>query len=153
MTDSINPDSNQPRSSAKAAQNAEILLQQASHALETTEHANSEVQSFALPEIKPPMNPGNADSLDVGLDLHFTFGNAWLSPEEISQLDGGSVIPLHSDARDPVQIYVDGKLIGYGELQVLNERFCVRVIELIGENSVGTPDHEIKNESTEPSNE
>ena len=153
MNDSTNPNSNQPRSSTRAAQNAEVLLQQASHALENTEHGDGAVQPFTLPEIDPPKNLGNADSMVVGLDLRFKLGSAWLSSKEISQLDRGSVVPLHSDARDPVQIYVDGKLIGYGELQVLNERFCVRVIELIGENFVGPPDHEFENESTEPDTE
>jgi flagellar motor switch protein FliN/FliY len=41
------------------------------------------------------------------------------------------VVPLDKLAGDPVDIYVNGRLIARGEVLVLNDNFCVRVAELI----------------------
>ena len=41
------------------------------------------------------------------------------------------IVPLDKLAGDPVDIYVNGRLIARGEVLVLNDNFCVRVAELI----------------------
>ena len=51
--------------------------------------------------------------------------------EDVLKLRKGSVVPLDKLAGDPVDIYVNGRLIARGEVLVLNDNFCVRVAELI----------------------
>ena len=41
------------------------------------------------------------------------------------------MVPLDKLAGDPVDVYVNGRLIARGEVLVLNDNFCVRVAELI----------------------
>ncbi len=51
--------------------------------------------------------------------------------EDVLKLRKGSVVSLDKLAGDPVDIYVNGRLIARGEVLVLNDNFCVRVAELL----------------------
>jgi len=68
---------------------------------------------------------------DVELDLRIELGRTLMYLEDVLQLRKGSVVPLDKLAGDPVDIYVNGRLIARGEVLVLNDNFCVRVAELI----------------------
>jgi flagellar motor switch protein FliN/FliY len=68
---------------------------------------------------------------DVELDLRIELGRTELLIEEVLQLREGTVVPLDKLAGDPVDIYVNGRLIARGEVLVLNDNFCVRVAEIL----------------------
>ena len=68
---------------------------------------------------------------DVELDLKIELGRTNMYLEDVLKLRKGSVVPLDKLAGDPVDIYVNGRLIARGEVLVLNDNFCVRVAELI----------------------
>jgi flagellar motor switch protein FliN/FliY len=68
---------------------------------------------------------------DVELDLKIELGRTQMYLEDVLKLRKGSVVPLDKLAGDPVDIYVNGRLIARGEVLVLNDNFCVRVVELI----------------------
>jgi flagellar motor switch protein FliN/FliY len=68
---------------------------------------------------------------DVELDLKIELGRTQMYLEEVLKLRKGSVVPLDKLAGDPVDIYVNGRLIARGEVLVLNDNFCVRVAELV----------------------
>ena len=68
---------------------------------------------------------------DVELDLKIELGRTHMYLEDVLRLRRGSVVPLDKLAGDPVDIYVNGRLIARGEVLVLNDNFCVRVAELI----------------------
>lgn len=68
---------------------------------------------------------------EVELDLRVELGRAELLIEEVLKLREGSVVPLDKLAGDPVDIYVNGRLIARGEVLVLNDSFCVRVAEIL----------------------
>lgn len=68
---------------------------------------------------------------DVELDLKIELGRTEMYLEDVLKLRKGSVVPLDKLAGDPVDIYVNGRLIARGEVLVLNDNFCVRVAELI----------------------
>lgn len=69
---------------------------------------------------------------DVELDLRIELGRTQMRLEEVLQLRGGSVVVLDKLAGDPVEIFVNGRLVARGEVLVMNENFCVRVTQLIG---------------------
>ncbi|MBI1346699.1 flagellar motor switch protein FliN [bacterium] len=71
---------------------------------------------------------------DVELDLRIELGRTELLIEEVLQLREGTVVPLDKLAGDPVDILVNGRLIARGEVLVLNDNFCVRVAEILGNN-------------------
>ncbi len=68
---------------------------------------------------------------DVELDLRIELGRTHLHLEDVLRLRKGSVVPLDKLAGDPVDIYVNERLIARGEVLVLNDNFCIRVGELI----------------------
>ena len=68
---------------------------------------------------------------DVELDLRIELGRTHMHLEEVLKLCKGAVVPLDKMAGDPVDIYVNGRLIARGEVLVLNDNFCVRVAELV----------------------
>jgi flagellar motor switch protein FliN/FliY len=77
--------------------------------------------------------PHNMDLLgDVELDLRIELGRTVMRLEEVLRLRGGSVVALDKLAGDPVDIYINGRLIAHGEVLVMNDNFCIRVTELVG---------------------
>ena len=72
---------------------------------------------------------------DVQLDLKIELGRTHMQFEEVLQLKTGAVVTLDKLAGDPVDIYVNGRLIARGEVLVMNDNFCVRVAELVAGES------------------
>jgi len=72
---------------------------------------------------------------DVELELKIELGRTHMYLEDVLRLRKGSVVPLDKLAGDPVDLYVNGRLIARGEVLVLNDNFCVRVAELIAGTS------------------
>lgn len=117
----------------------EFLLAQAEQALASINTATKDmpqgVSSFRLEEFAGA--PASAESTtidlvrDVELDLRIELGRTHMYLEDVLRLRRGSVVPLDKLAGDPVDIYVNGRLIARGEVLVLNDNFCVRVAELI----------------------
>jgi flagellar motor switch protein FliN/FliY len=68
---------------------------------------------------------------DVELDLKIELGRTHMYLEDVLRLSKGAVVPLDRLAGDPVDIYVNGRLIARGEVLILNDNFCVRVAELV----------------------
>lgn len=68
---------------------------------------------------------------DVELDLKIELGRTQMYLEDVLKLRRGSVVALDKLAGDPVDVYVNGRLIARGEVLVLNDNFCVRVAELV----------------------
>jgi flagellar motor switch protein FliN/FliY len=68
---------------------------------------------------------------DVELDLKIELGRTHMYLEDVLKLRRGSVVTLDKLAGDPVDVYVNGRLIARGEVLVLNDNFCVRVAELV----------------------
>ena len=68
---------------------------------------------------------------DVDLDLRIELGRTHMYLQDVLKLRNGSVVPLDKLAGDPVDIFVNGRLIAKGEVLVLNDNFCVRIAELI----------------------
>ena len=116
----------------------EFLLDQAEKAIASVDDPNAApggTQPFALPELmgSPPTTERASLELlrDVELDLQIELGRTEMELEDVLQLRKGSVVPLDKLAGDPVDIFVNGRLIARGEVLVLNDSFCVRVAELV----------------------
>lgn len=66
------------------------------------------------------------------LELQIELGRVDLSTEALALLREGAVVPLDKSAGDPVDIVIAGRLIARGEVLVLDDRFCVRIAEVLG---------------------
>jgi len=128
--------------SGPSTSNAESLLNQAESALREVEDSLStpKMQQYRLEELVGAGGPPEKVSMDllrdVTLDLKIELGRTRMHLDEIVQLRKRSVVTLDKLAGDPVDVYVNGRLVARGEVLVLNDNFCVRVAELVGSDSI-----------------
>ncbi|GAU08381.1 flagellar motor switch protein FliN [Desulfoplanes formicivorans] len=69
--------------------------------------------------------------LDIPLNVSAQLGSTQLLINELLQLGQGSVIELNKLAGEPLEILVNGKLVARGEAVVINEKFGVRLTDII----------------------
>jgi flagellar motor switch protein FliN/FliY len=69
--------------------------------------------------------------LDIPLDLTVELGRARLLIKDLLQLGQGSVVELEKLAGEPMEILVNNKLVARGEVVVVNEKFGVRLTDII----------------------
>jgi flagellar motor switch protein FliN/FliY len=69
--------------------------------------------------------------LDIPLEVSAELGRTKLLINELLQLGQGSVIELNKLAGEPLEIYVNGKLVARGEAVVINEKFGIRLTDII----------------------
>ena len=75
---------------------------------------------------------GGNDMLgDVALNGTVELGRTGMLVEDVLKLGDGSVVELDKLAGDPVDVYVNGRLVARGEVLVLNDNFCIRVSEIV----------------------
>lgn len=70
--------------------------------------------------------------LDVPVNLTIELGSCQLPMKEVLQLNIGSVVQLDKQADAPVELSINGKLIAHGEVVVIEDRFGVKITEVIG---------------------
>jgi flagellar motor switch protein FliN/FliY len=68
---------------------------------------------------------------DVDLRVTVELGRTEMLVEDVLRLAAGSVVELDKLAGDPVDVYVNDRLIARGEVLVLNDNFCIRVSEIV----------------------
>ena len=68
---------------------------------------------------------------DVDVKLTVEIGSAQLSLRELLALGENSVIELDRQANELLDVFVNGTLIGRGEVVTVGERFGVRMTELV----------------------
>ena len=91
-----------------------------------------------LNELRADVQPGGAPgemNLDVVLDLPVTLslevGRSRTSIRNLLQLNQGSVVELDRAAGEPMDVYVNGTLVAHGEIVVVNEKFGIRLTDVI----------------------
>jgi len=93
--------------------------------------APPEMPSFDAEDVDPEL-VGKIDLLnDVQLHVKIELGRSRMLVEEVLKLGDGSVVELDKLAGDPVDVYVNERLVARGEVLVLNDNFCVRISEII----------------------
>lgn len=69
--------------------------------------------------------------LDVAITLSMEVGRTRLPIRNLLQLNPGSVVELERTAGEPLDVYVNGTLIAHGEVVVINEKFGVRLTDVV----------------------
>lgn len=92
-------------------------------------------ENLQQPELKNAGNEGQAQSidflLDVPLSLSVELGRAKMLVNDLLQLGQGSVIELTKIVGEPLEVMVNNKLIARGEVVTLNDKFAVRLTDII----------------------
>lgn len=104
---------------------------------EIEEAAATGTPKMSLPEMEDDAKPAANfnPNLDVILDIPVTIsmevGNTSISIRNLLQLNQGSVIELDRLAGEPLDVLVNGTLIAHGEVVVVNEKFGIRMTDVI----------------------
>jgi flagellar motor switch protein FliN/FliY len=138
------PTTNRATKTAGIGDDIQYLLDQAEQAIASVEHpveTPSELAAFTFRDFAgspPSEDKATLDLLrDVELDVKIELGRTQMLLEDVLKLRRGSVVALDKLAGDPVDVYVNGRLVARGEVLVLNDNFCVRVAELITGDDAG----------------
>lgn len=98
----------------------------------------SSAESVELDEfdaVAPPAKKGGNPDLDVILDIPVSIsmevGRTSITIRNLLQLNQGSVIELDRLAGEPLDVLVNGTLIAHGEVVVVNEKFGIRMTDVI----------------------
>jgi flagellar motor switch protein FliN/FliY len=70
--------------------------------------------------------------LDVKVKVTVQLGSCQLPMRDVLELGPGSVVQLNQHATDPVGLYVNEKLVAYGEVVVVEDNFGIKITELVG---------------------
>ncbi len=136
-----------PRAGAKpnkVGDDIQFLLKQAEQAIASVDQpvdpAIAGIQPFEFRDFGGSPASGDKATLellrDVDLQVRIELGRTQMYLEDVLKLKRGAVVPLDKLAGDPVDVYVNGRLIARGEVLVLNDNFCVRVAELLSSDDV-----------------
>jgi flagellar motor switch protein FliN/FliY len=69
--------------------------------------------------------------LDIPLELSVELGKTKMLVNDLLQLGQGSIVELNKLAGEPLEVYINRKLIARGEVVVVNEKFGVRLTDII----------------------
>jgi len=112
----------------------EILAASEAPAASTAPAPN--VQTAALETLEDDSAPiGEEVNLDVILDIPVTIameiGRTTISIRNLLQLNQGSVVELDRLAGEPMDVLVNGTLVAHGEVVVVNDKFGIRLTDVI----------------------
>lgn len=100
--------------------------------------AQSNVERQPLEEFSPSAFTGGGEGspdldviLDIPVKIAMEVGSTEISIRNLLQLNQGSVIELDRFAGEPLDVLVNGTLIAHGEVVVVNEKFGIRMTDVI----------------------
>lgn len=97
--------------------------------------SNEQMTPFELSELQL-LEAGDRGGRAVNeMALRIEMGRTVMRPSQLGALRAGAVVALDALVDEPVTIFADERPIAHGEVMVLNDEYCVRVTELIGEKS------------------
>ena len=87
------------------------------------------LQADSSPEAKSDINMDVI--LDVPVTLSMEVGRTRVPIRNLLQLNQGSVVELERVAGEPLDVFVNGTLIAHGEVVVVNEKFGIRLTDVV----------------------
>jgi flagellar motor switch protein FliN/FliY len=100
--------------------------------------AEAGAQAAGLDELSDDAPSSNADSkldtiLDIPVTISMEVGRTNISIRNLLQLNQGSVVELDRVAGEPLDVLVNGTLIAHGEVVVINDKFGIRLTDVISQ--------------------
>ncbi len=116
-----------------------IMTQNCKYSKKTCKVEGSYVQVAELDELTDdaPITQEEKKKLDTILDIPVTIsmevGRSQISIRNLLQLNQGSVVELDRVAGEPLDVLVNGTLIAHGEVVVVNDKFGIRLTDVISQ--------------------
>jgi len=79
---------------------------------------------------------GYENLVDINVDFISELGTTALSIRELLKLDKGSVIDLRKPAGESVELFVNNKIFGKGEVMVYEKNLAIRINEILDSKTV-----------------
>jgi len=102
---------------------------------QSEENSQTEAMSFQELEQDAAESSGEDLNLDVILDVPVTIsmeiGRTQINIRNLLQLNQGSVVELDRLAGEPMDVLVNGTLVAHGEVVVVNDKFGIRLTDVI----------------------
>lgn len=100
--------------------------------------ADGEVQTPELDELEDESISGDEKKkldtiLDIPVTISMEVGRSQISIRNLLQLNQGSVVELDRVAGEPLDVLVNGTLIAHGEVVVVNDKFGIRLTDVISQ--------------------
>ena len=109
-------------------------------AMAEAEGAGDDAQPVELEELRDEKADITADEkrkldtiLDIPVTISMEVGRAKISIRNLLQLNQGSVVELERVAGEPLDVLVNGTLIAHGEVVVVNDKFGIRLTDVISQ--------------------
>lgn len=85
---------------------------------------NGEINSIDQPK-------GMDRILDVQVDVTGRLGACRISMREVLELDAGTVVQLRQNAKEPIELCLNDKVVARGEVVVVNDSFGIKITEMV----------------------
>lgn len=72
--------------------------------------------------------------LDIPVTLSLELGKTSINIGDLMRLNKGSIVELEKEASDPLEVMVNGTLIAYAEVVVINDKYGIRLLDVISES-------------------
>lgn len=93
--------------------------------------SGSETSGLKL-HVSPPADPSSVDFiLDIPLRVSVELGRTKILVQDLLKLHKGSVLELNKIAGEPLEILVNDRVVAKGEVIVINEKFGIRLIDIV----------------------
>lgn len=79
---------------------------------------------------------GYENLMDISVDFISELGTTNLTLKELLKLDKGSVIDLKKPAGESVELYINNKIFGKGEVMVYEKNLAIRINEILDSKTV-----------------
>ena len=97
-----------------------------------TEAAPAPLRDLDADAAAANLPPGSLDNiLEIPVMLTVEIGSTKVAIRNLLQLNQGSVVELDRLAGEPLDVLVNGTLIAHGEVVVVNEKFGIRLTDVI----------------------
>ena len=74
--------------------------------------------------------------MDISVDFIAELGTTTVSINELLKFEAGSVIDLEKPAGESVELYINNRILGKGEVMVYEKNLAIRINEILDSKSV-----------------
>jgi len=91
-------------------------------------------EKLALEDENVPQMKNLEFIMDIPLQLTVELGRTKMLVRDVLQLNQGSVVELTKLAGEPLDVFVNSKLVARGEAVVVNDKFGIRLLDIVSPN-------------------
>lgn len=114
-------------------------LEEQSDSKGTGEYETAEFDNLSAESTGSIGDRGLEMILDIPVNMSVEIGRTRINISNLLKLNQGSIVELDRIAGEPMDVMVNGTLIAHGEVVVINEKFGIRLTDII------TPSERVKN--------